>query len=110
MQAGQSRPIMQTGLHQKGDMGKNIEIHAEQLRGNRDKRTRKLTAAIKRHVKADNKEHLAEQVRENKEDSNKTHLWKAVKNLEGKFSPKLIQMRNKSGMLAPLKRCRDHSR
>ena len=37
------------------------ERDAEKNRGDLDNRTHKLTAAIKRQVKADKKEHLAEQ-------------------------------------------------
>ena len=31
-------------------------------------------------------------------------MWKAVKILKSKFSPKFIQMRNTNGMLVPLKK------
>ena len=47
---------------------------------------------------------MLEQFRENKKDPHKKNLWKAVKNLKGKFSPKFIQMRNKNGMLVPLRK------
>ena len=32
------------------------------------------------------------------------NIWKAVKNLKGKFTPKYIQMRNRGGTLVPLKK------
>ena len=73
-------------------------------RGDPEQIAHKLTAAIKRQVRADKKEHLSEQFRENKEDPHKKHLWTAVKNLKGKFSPKFIQIRNTDGMRVPFKK------
>ena len=49
-------------------------------------------------MRADKKEHLADQFRGN------NNIWKAVKNLKGKFSPKFIQMQNKNGVLVQLKK------
>ena len=38
-----------------------------------------------------------------KEDKHKKTLWKAVKTLKGKYTPKYIQMRNRKGTLVTLK-------
>ena len=50
------------------------------------------------------REYSLEQFRENKEDPHEKHIWKAVKHLKGKFMPKFIQMRNRNGMLVPLRK------
>jgi hypothetical protein len=39
---------------------------------------------------------------ENSKDIHKKGLWKAVKNLNGKFTPRYIQMRDRKGMLVSL--------
>ena len=55
-------------------------------------------------VREDKKEALLEQLRQNKEDPHEKHHWKAVSNLQEKITPKFIQMRNRSGMLVPLRK------
>ena len=72
--------------------------------GDEKKEIHNLNKEIKKLTKQDKKECLLEQFRENKEDPHKKHAWKVVKNPKGKFSPKFIQMRNKNGMLVPLKK------
>ena len=46
---------------------------------------------------------LLEEFNENPRDANKKELWKAVKNLKGKFTPKYIQMKCRNGQLVSLK-------
>lgn len=43
-----------------------------------------------------------EEFKENPGDKNKKHLWKAVKNIEGRFTSKFVQVRNKEGRLVQL--------
>ena len=62
----------------------------------------KLQAEIKRAVKRDKQTHIIEQFRENKEDKHKKHLWKAIKTMKSKFTPRYIQMKNRKGTLVPL--------
>ena len=85
-------------------MGKNEERNILAEEGDRDKKVIRLNKEIKNRTKADKKENLLEQLRENKKDPHKKHLLKAVKDLKVKFSPKITQMRNKNGMLVPLKK------
>ena len=88
----------------KSTWGKMEERSAMAEEGDRDKKVNKLNKEIKIMTKADKKENLLEQFRENKKDPHKKHIWRAVKNLKGKFSTKFIQMRNKNGMLVPLRK------
>ena len=67
------------------------------------KRVSSLSREIERKVREDKKENLLEQFRENKEDPHKTYLESSQKQ-NGNFTPKFIQMRNKNGMLVPLKK------
>ena len=60
-------------------------------------RLKKLQAEIKRAVKKDKQSHIIEQFRENKEDKHKKHLWKAIKAMKTKFTPRYIQMKNRNG-------------
>jgi hypothetical protein len=75
--------------------------------GNEDKQRghniSQLQKDIKKAAKKDKRDHLLEQFRENKEDKHKKTLWKAIKTLKGKFTPKYIQMKNRKGTLVPLK-------
>ena len=48
--------------------------------------------------------HNVEQFRENKEDKHKKQLWKAIKAMKSKFTPRYIQMKNRKGTLVPLKK------
>ena len=45
-----------------------------------------------------------DQFRENPEDKHKKHLWKAIKEMKSKFTPRYIQMKNRKGTLVPLKK------
>ena len=62
-----------------------------------------LQKEIKKATKKDKRDHLLEQFREDKQDKHKKTLWKAVKALKGKFTPRYIQMKNRKGTLVPLK-------
>ena len=64
----------------------------------------KLQGEIKKTVKKDKQTHIIEQFRENKEDKHKKHLWKAIKTMKSKFTPRYIQMKNRKGTLVPLKK------
>jgi hypothetical protein len=44
-----------------------------------------------------------EEFSENPADKHKKGLWKAVKNLKGKFTPRFIQMQDREGRLVSLK-------
>ena len=65
---------------------------------------KQLQSDIKKAAKKDKKTHILEQFRENKEDKHKKHLWKAIKAMKSKFTPRYIQMRNRKGTLVPLKK------
>ena len=43
-------------------------------------------------------------IEEGKDDKDKKDLWKAIKTLKGKFTPRYIQMKNRKGTLVPLKK------
>ena len=76
------------------------EMEGDQQRGREIDRLQK---EIKKASKKDKRDHLLDQFKENKEDKHKKTLWKAVKTLKGKFTPKYIQMKNRKGTLVPLK-------
>ena len=65
---------------------------------------KKLQAEIKKAVKRDKRTHVVDQFRENPEDKHKKHLWKAIKEMKSKFTPRYIQMKNRKGTLVPLKK------
>ena len=65
---------------------------------------KKLQAEIKYAVRKDKHTHVVEQFRENSEDKHKKHLWKAIKAMKSKFTPRYIQMKNRKGTLVPLKK------
>ena len=65
---------------------------------------KKLQAEIKKAVKRDRHTHVVDQFRENPEDKHKKHLWKAIKAMKSKFTPRYIQMKNRKGTLVPLKK------
>ena len=78
------------------------ERNEEQEKGDPEKKVIALNKEIKKMAFNNRKNQKLEEFNENPEDKNKKHLWKAVKNLKGKFTPKYIQMRNKEGRLVPL--------
>ena len=62
-----------------------------------------MQAEIRKAVKQDRRTHVVEKFRENPEDKHKKHLWKAIKEMKSKFTPRYIQMKNRKGTLVPLK-------
>ena len=64
---------------------------------------KKMQAEIRKAVKQDRRTHVVEKFRENPEDKHKKHLWKAIKEMKSKFTPRYIQMKNRKGTLVPLK-------
>ena len=55
--------------------------------GDQKKSVHKSSKEIKKLTWIDKKENLLEQFRENKKGPHKTHLWKAVKDLQGSSHP-----------------------
>ena len=83
----------------EGDCGDNNS--QQQQQGIKHK---KLQAEIKKAIRKDKHTHVVEQFRENPEDKHKKHLWKAIKAMKSKFTPRYIQMKNRKGTLVPLKK------
>ena len=53
-------------------------------------------------ARKDRRNHLIEQFDENPQDTQKKGLWKAVKGLKRKFTPRYVQMKNEHGKHAPI--------
>ena len=73
-----------------------------QKAGDPNREVNKLSKEIKKEAFQSRKQKKLEEFNENPKDKNKKDLWKAVKNLRAKYTPKYIQMRNRAGMLVPL--------
>ena len=76
--------------------------NALQKEGDPNKEVTKLNKEIKKDAFQDRKQKKLEEFNENPNDKNKKDLWRAVKNLRSKYTPKYIQMRNREGKLVPL--------
>jgi hypothetical protein len=71
--------------------------------GDQEKEVSKLSREIKKKAFSNRKNAKLEEFNENPADKHKKGLWKAVKNLKGKFTPRFIQMQNREGRLVSLK-------
>ena len=63
---------------------------------------RSLNKEISKLARLDGRNHLLEQFNENPNDPSKKGLWKAVKQLQTRFTPQYVQMKNESGERVPI--------
>ena len=86
----------------RGTWAKVAKRNQGRLRGMTNAEVKHLNKDIARSAKRDKQNSLIEKFNENPNDAQKKGLWKAVRNLKKKFTPKYVKMKNEEGKHVPL--------